>query len=157
MGKFKVKRLAWRAVGRAPGGSDDLFCCKSDEERERLCDLSETDSDWVGESTVEVWDASGGGPWASRSPVPGELSMMDQPARRNSKRVEDYGGKRNIGPRPPDMYRERKERLRLKEEKRLTGEVWKSPSPESPQAGPLARKSLPRVFQGLNLYVVPPI
>lgn len=36
MGKFKVKRLLCRAEAWARGGSDDRFCCKSDEERESV-------------------------------------------------------------------------------------------------------------------------
>ena len=54
MGKFKVKRLVCRAAAWARGGSDDLFCCKSDEERESVdCEDSETGSGWVGESTED--------------------------------------------------------------------------------------------------------
>ena len=82
MGKFKVNRLACRVPDRARGGSDDRFCCKRDEEREREeRDGSEADSGLVEDSTegeVEpIWDAFGG-PWMRASPVPG-LSIADQP------------------------------------------------------------------------------
>lgn len=86
MGKFKVRRLVWRAAGWARGGSDDRFC-RRDDEREIGC-LSEPSSVEVvveveGAGRGKGWDASGRGPWMA-SPVPGELSisMLDQPAGR---------------------------------------------------------------------------
>lgn len=43
MGTFKVKRLVCRAEAWARGGSDDRFCCKSDEERESV-DLEDSEA-----------------------------------------------------------------------------------------------------------------
>lgn len=77
MGKFKVNRFVCRAPGWARGGNDDRFCT-SDEDREGVV-CSEAGFGWGRDSNV-VWDASGTEPWTS--PVPGELSIVGQPAER---------------------------------------------------------------------------
>jgi hypothetical protein len=75
MGKFRVNRFVCRVPGWARSGSDDRFC--SDEDRESVV-CSEAGSGRVGDECV-VRDASGTEPW-TRSPVPGKLSMVGQPA-----------------------------------------------------------------------------
>lgn len=68
-----MQGLYARALAR--GGSDDRFC-NSDEDRERVV-CSEAGSGRADSSAVR--DASGTEPW-TRSPVPGKLSMVGQPA-----------------------------------------------------------------------------